>query len=224
MLGFDYSKEYRATIFNMSTEIDIVNLALARLGIDPIASLEEPTKAARTSKVTYPIARDAALADHEWKFARTSATLALLTETSPGYEYTYRYPANCVKAIKIDDGVNAADLAYDLATESYVPTSSIKFETGVDSTLNFKTILTDQPEAKLIYTARVTNPTVFDPLFIDAMAWRMASDLAVSLLGNFQLQSNYMNVYRSLFSNAKAQGESEADRRIDNTSSFTAAR
>ena len=43
-------------------------------------------------------------------------------------------------------------------------------------------ILTNVADATLSYVAKVTDTTVFSPLFVDALAWLLASNLAGPLM------------------------------------------
>ncbi len=117
----------------------------------------------------YAKARDAVLRDTDWNFARKIEALATPSgQNKPGYwAYVYAYPGDCIRALNIVG-----------ANRGGAPTP---FEVAVSSGLDKKLIFTNQQSALLQYTARVENPNVFDPLFIDCLAWRLAMYLAAPL-------------------------------------------
>ena len=58
-------------------------------------------------------------------------------------------------------------------------------------------ILTDMEEATLAYTFDVTDPSRFTTLFVDALAWRLASRIAFSLTGKADLAKFAMQSYQA---------------------------
>ena len=60
----------------MTSETEICNRALQKLGAQRIADLDEGTKNARECKACYSILRDAELRAHPWNFAITREQLA----------------------------------------------------------------------------------------------------------------------------------------------------
>lgn len=177
-------------------KVMICNLALSHVGVSPINSVDDKTKQARECKLLYEHSVESALRDHAWGFASKRVTLALFATAQDGYAFAYQYPADCVAARKmLDSG----------GLESASP-----FVVAVSSALTEKLILTDQGEALLRYTARVTNENLFDPLFVDALAWRLASDLASPMRGDTSLQRTAWGVYQHILGRAKAQDGNEA--------------
>ena len=66
----------------MSSEVDICNLALSRLGDDAsVASINPPEGSSQAEHCAqfYPIARNSMLQGHDWNFATRRETLALLS-------------------------------------------------------------------------------------------------------------------------------------------------
>ena len=152
----------------MASEIDICNLALARLGDSAtISSLDPPEGSAQADHCArfYPIARDALLELHDWKFAIKRVSLAQLGADVNGWGYSYAKPSNCLKLI----GILSADAGADEESEEY--------ETEADSTGN-EIILTDIETATARYLVRITDTNKFPPLFVEALSWLLASHLA----------------------------------------------
>ena len=62
------------------TDIELCNLALARLAIDPISSFEDGTLESSTCKRLYSQKRDAYLESFYWWFAKGQAVLNTLVD------------------------------------------------------------------------------------------------------------------------------------------------
>jgi len=152
----------------MASDVDIINLALARLGDEAtVASVSPPEGSAQAEHAArfYPIARDSLLESHSWRFATRRAPLAQLSQTSWNWNLVYAVPNNLLKLLSVLP-VTAPDEAqtceYELASDA----------SGV------AVIYTNQQAASARYIARVTDSAQFSPLFIDALAWLLASYLA----------------------------------------------
>jgi hypothetical protein len=155
----------------MASEIDIVNLALSRLGDDAtVASLYPPEGSAQAEHAArfYPVARDALLEMHAWNFATQRAPLAALAATSPAWAFAYALPADCIVVLAV--------LPPDGRDQDAQPFRREALTNGQ------QVIVTDQPAASIRYQARVSDTTKFSPLFVDALAWLLASYLAGPIL------------------------------------------
>jgi len=209
----------------MASEVQICNLALSHVGGYRIQSLSESTKEARECNLLYPYARDAALADHDWGFARKRLTLALLSVTYTGWDYAYQYPIDCLRFRKILDVTGAyTGTTYVSEDESYKQVGKVKFEIASNSDLNSKVILTDKKDAEGVYTAKVTDTNMFDLLFVDALSWRLAADLSQPLKGKPQLQQALMKQYLALIGQAKAKDANESEEKPNNVNEILRAR
>jgi hypothetical protein len=156
----------------VASEIDICNLALSRLGDDAtVSSLYPPEGSMQAEHCArfYPVARDALLEMHAWGFATRRAQLAQLSGSWPQWAYAYALPADCMVAVAVlPQGATDDMQAQDFKREAGPNGSAV--------------LLTNQPAATLIYQARVADSTKFSPLFIDTLAWLLASYLAGPIL------------------------------------------
>lgn len=178
----------------MASEVDICNLALGHLGdTATVASISPPEGSAQAEHCArfYPIARDALLEMHPWGFATRRKTLALLaTDLWPEWKYTYAEPSDAVNLLAIlpptaaDDYSVQTQLLYNIngapipMAGQYQP-QPFSSETLDDGT---QVIFTNQEDAMLRYTALVTDPTKFSPLFTVSLSWLLASYLAGPIL------------------------------------------
>ena len=177
----------------MASEIDISNLALAHLGDNAtVASLYPPEGSAQAEHCArfYPIARDSLLEMHAWGFATRRAQLAQVTNTWPEWDYAYAQPADALNIIAVlppdasddystrlsptDTPGYYANNSPVMAAGRYVPQP---FNCEIDAN-GAEIIYTDQEQAVLRYTARVTDPSKFSPLFVNTLSWHLASMLA----------------------------------------------
>lgn len=175
----------------MASEVDICNLALAHLGdTATVASINPPEGSAQAEHCSrfYPIARDTLLEMHNWGFASRRIQPAQLTSTWPEWQYAYQVPSDIINMVSVlppdaqDDystrwaPTDAPWTNYSpvVAAGHYVP-QPYSMEVLVDGT---QVVYTNQVQAVLRYTQRVTDPTKFSPLFTLTLSWHLASMLA----------------------------------------------
>lgn len=158
----------------MSNETDICNLALAALGDEAtVVSIDPPEGSAQADHCAqwYPVARDALLEMHDWKFAsrRIVGTPMAAVSTST-WQYAYAKPSGALR-IRAVLPPGAPDDAED--------PPAFDVETLEDGT---EVIVTDQAEAVIRYTVRTVDVGRFPPLFVQALVRLLASYLAGPVL------------------------------------------
>lgn len=156
----------------MASEVDICNLALARLGDNAtVANIDPPEGSPQAEHCArfYVVARDALQERHPWGFATRRAPLARLAVTSRPWDFAYARPTDALRLLSVlPPDASTDDIAQPFDTES-----------GDDGAA---LVLTDQADAHARFVARVTDTTKFPPLFVDALAWLLASYLAGPVL------------------------------------------
>jgi len=157
----------------MASKTAIVNMALTRIGVSKLlANVDTETSiAAITARTNYENDIDYVLRDFPWPWATAYATLALVAgsvseNAVTDWRYAYRYPTDCLYARRI--------VIYTGRNEPNPP----PFRIGRDS--GGKLIYTNEAEAELEYTVRVTDTNEFDPMFVSMLAWKIAAGLAPS--------------------------------------------
>jgi hypothetical protein len=148
----------------VSSEVEISNLALARLGARSITSLTEDSTSARECNRVYAHARDSELRSHPWSFARAREQIAA-SSTAPvfGYARQFPLPDGCLRILTAN-GVDFSEL----------PQDDIQIEGG--------NILTNlSAPLNLIYVQQVTDVSLFDSLFVELLVCRMAVDMCEKL-------------------------------------------
>ena len=91
----------------MASKLEIVNIALARLGESPIQSLTEDSVPARVVSLLFDSARRSALRDYNWSFAIRSdslARMAALPDEMFDFQYAYALPPDCLRALRLRSG------------------------------------------------------------------------------------------------------------------------
>lgn len=171
----------------MASETSIANLALSKLGDeDQIIDLRSgESRASRSIAAVFDDLRDAVLRAGKWNFATARASLPALT-TAPawGYAYAYQPPADFMAFANLQD-----DIDY-------------RFEGGL--------ILSDAtPPLALRYIQRVTDTGRFDSLFVEALACRLAAQVAKRLTGSDTAQQTMMTAYNQALGTAKGVDATE---------------
>lgn len=164
----------------MASAVDIANLALVTLGEEEgLITLSQDTRAARAILAVFDLLRDAVLRAHPWNFAMTREALPALANAPVfGYAYAYQLPADWVRFIEPQD---------------YEP---FAIEGGM--------VLTDcPPPLHIRYVRRVTDTGLFDALFVQALAARIAAQVAQRLTGSDSIRRTAMDAYTAAITEAK---------------------
>lgn len=181
----------------MSSDVEICNMALGRVGVaHEISSLDEESTEAEQCNRFYAAARDRLLRRYPWQFAQRYYTLELVAEDpNDDWAYSYRYPSTCLRIQKFVLG------GRDRTTR--VPWRLAHDDTG-------KLIFTDQADAVILMTARVTNTELFDPIFVDAFAWELGADVAIPLSRDPKERDRALQMSRAIGDEAFAGDQNES--------------
>lgn len=168
------------------SKTEICNLALAKIGKEQgIANLDtEQSKAARICRQLYPIALDWLLGDFEWSFATSVVKLASPSGDVPiGWGYQYALPADCLSALKVCDYSGARTWSRSSISlgDQVLAVPDFPFRVMRSASAGTRVIVTDLPEAYLIYTARIETVTDYSAQFVQALTWLLASELAMPM-------------------------------------------
>lgn len=155
----------------MASEVQICNLALSRIGEDgSIISLDPPegSEHAAACAAFYQRALGSLLESHDWSFATVRmAPGKLATEDTHGWRAAYVLPPECARVISVQ--------SLNDTTHYYAPENG-HYE--IESKEGQRALYTDCELPIVRYITATPNPGSFTSLFIDALAWRLASDLA----------------------------------------------
>lgn len=152
-------------------KIEIINVALSRLGANEITSLDEGTTEQKLAVNLWDVARRACLRDHAWNFAVTDVELNQISGYVPfEYQYAYQLPANTMRVLQVYGN----------------PVYKIQG----------RRILTDESVCKIKYVADVTDTASWDPAFDDVVAQRLAHDMAFALTKSQATADSMYQIYQ----------------------------
>ena len=195
-----------------ATPEDICNLALGRVRAGRIASLSENSAEAIECRSLYDGKRDALLKMHPWGFARVTAPLSLKDESHPEWLNVYSYPIDCLQIRYLTPEVTAdhSGLYPPVRWSGQHTQVLIPFDTSYGSD-GLQRVLTSLDEAWACYTRRVTEVPMMGPLFVEALAWFMAIDLAIRLGGDSgqTYMGNAQNQFAAAYAIATASTSNE---------------
>lgn len=196
----------------MASETDICNLALIRIGQGSrIAALDEESEPASLCQFLLPLMREDTLRSAPWPFACRRVELALVEEDpSTDWSFSYRLPSGCMRAIRIlpNDGRNSR--------------TRIPFEVEGDDTAGL--VYTDEVDPVLHYVAAIDDPTLYPADFVDALAWRLAMELAEPLARDAGRRENAERQWKRSLERAEANAANETIPRPEPDSGLLDAR
>lgn len=176
----------------MASDVAICNQALGLLGTDPIIALTDNVKAASLCKLLYYDVRDAVLEAHDWTFAVVRAKLPAST-TAPtfGFGVAYPLPANVLRVQEVNE------------------------RKGGPWQVEGGSIVTNDSTCRVKYISQITDPNKFSALFVQALAARMAAELAIPLTQSRALHEQHYKIYSAKIMEAAGRdGMQGTSRRI----------
>jgi len=168
------------------TETSICNSALIKIGVETINSLSDNVKAAKLCNQQYSILRDEVLQDHPWNFALARVELAN-TAVTPVWEFDneYQLPNDCLKVVSFED------------------------EEFTEYQIEGNKLYTNYDTAKIKYIKRITTTGNFTPKFAEALAFRLAAELAYPLVQSVNLGKAMMQAYGAFLQSARTRDAQE---------------
>lgn len=200
----------------MSSSTEICNIALSHLGSSKrIQSLDsDKGQEAASCRQFYEIARDEVLENFPWPFAQTQEALALVSENpTPEWTYAYQYPSNASNIVKIPSGAMLD------SNNTRIPYKIVYGDSG-------KLIYTNQRDAEVIYTKRVTDVSRFSATFTIALSFKIAGYIAATVTGGdpFSLKEKADKSYRMIINQARNNALNEQAPDVTPDSEFITAR
>jgi hypothetical protein len=159
------------------TDVQICNLALARLGDARITTLADATAQAQYCTLFYSQTLEELQTEFDWQFCRKLASLTA-DSTAPAFGYARRFaaPSDFLRLIRLN---------------------------GIDEDENFSKweivdgfIHTDlAAPAQIEYIAKVTESAKFPAVFVEILSAKLATNLAMPLTGSKDLFSQMAEVF-----------------------------
>lgn len=167
----------------MADFVTIANLAASSFGEDDqLRSPDDDTHLSRSVRAVWDVQRRAALRDHSWNFAMRRAELPAQALATPpiGWAFSYKLPADCVRLIEV----------FGWSRSTY------QIEGGA--------VLADaQGPLRIRYIADLIEPALWDDLFVQAFANRLAFAIADRITGDRGRKNDAWQAYQAALAEAK---------------------
>lgn len=157
----------------MTTETQIVNLALSWMGQNQINSLSDNQNEAKVMDANYATSRDKLVGDHAWSFALRREVLApIATSTAFGAPNQFLIPSDVLRVWRV-----------------YRPTTALRTQDlqNAEWVREGKYIVTRELSVWAHFIYRVTNTDEFSPEFAHALAAQLAADTCLTFTENRKL-------------------------------------
>lgn len=189
----------------MSSQVQICNAALIRLGASTITSITENTAEAKLCNNIFTDLADDVMIEGSWTSTIRRASLARTSDT-PAFEYTYSFqlPVDpfCLKVLNTNESVPG----------------------DVQHVIENDRLLTDNSTVKIRYIARLTDTTDWDPMLRKAFVARLTAELAYSLTGDARKAAQEFERYRLLVQESLAINNQQGSKQIISSLDLTEVR
>ncbi|MDT0215865.1 hypothetical protein Q9R35_00880 [Alcaligenes sp. AB3] len=148
------------------SKVAIANRALTKLGAARIIALDDDSQASNTLDSMFDTVRDAELRASLWHFSKARAVLPRLSEAPAfGYSSQFQLPADCLRLIQVGSRPAQRNPTLD----------------GWYSIEGGRLLVDDPGPLRLRYVKRIEDPTLFDALFVEVLACRLAAESCETL-------------------------------------------
>lgn len=197
--------------------VSICNQALGWLGADTITSLTDPTREAQLCNDNFDELRDAVLLEREWTFAvRRLVLTPLVASPAYGYENQFLLPTDVLRALNIPTSLGTFGGLPFLAGGAGADADQGLEDWRVENTVDGNVIVANVERIRVRVIWRVVNEKLWSPMFTQALAARIAADLAMPLVNSRILQKDMWSLYEAKLTKAGTmdgmQGKTEVKR------------
>lgn len=176
-----------------TSEVDLANMALTMLGQQPISDLTDDNNRANMADKRLADVRDSVLRSHAWNCAMKRAALSKhATAPAWGYDNKYTLPADFIRLVATEDEI-----------------VDYRIEAGNQGEDNDTVILTDNDELNILYVYKITDVSKMDSTLKQAIATRLAADIAVAITGDAAQENAMMQKYELLLAQARWEDSAE---------------
>ena len=146
----------------LQSDLDIINVALVQLGLRPATNRTEQTRGMQFATARYEAVRDFVVTAGNWNSATKRIALNQLDSTPAwGFSNQYQLPDDLVRFVRMDN-------------------LNIPFR------IEGRKLLTNWDEANIVYVFRITEVAVMDELLKNAIATRLAFEIALAVKGDLR--------------------------------------
>lgn len=175
----------------MASEVGIINVALRKIGAEPIISLTDDSDNAAVADDLFDDMRDNLLRGHHWNFATKRKKLAQ-SSFEPEFEYDFKYPlpADFIRAHTVSDNDNGD--------------RTVPYRIEFDPSTGGQSIYTNATDVWLKYVFRVTDANIMPPDFREALAYALAAEFAIAIAQSNTLYDRMKDSFRRAFAKARS--------------------
>jgi hypothetical protein len=174
----------------MASPVSICNNAIIKVGGKLITSLNDATNEAKACRTLYEDVRNAVFREHPWNCVTDRKVLNELEDTPPfGFDHQFQLPTDCLRVLTLNDE------RIPLIRNGMVYPGHDQKRFRIEG----RKLLTDETEAKILYISKVDDPNQYDPLLLEAVATRLAAEIAYPITRNASLVTTMWNTYHSKF-------------------------
>ena len=175
---------------------DICNIALSDIGAQGIADLDSDSSTpAIQCRLHFEPTRDALIRSHYWRFAAARQSLSQDT-VDPDFQFDSQF-------------ILPVDFMY--LKSVFGDNESFNENTRITFAIEGQRLLTNEDSVDIRYIRKVTDPTEFDPLFVQVFAKQLALKL-VSLAGaNSKIRESLKDDLKRLMPQVRALDRQETN-------------
>lgn len=155
-----------------ATDTDVINLGLVELGHSVISDYTtEPGEIGRTLRAIYTMIRDELISEYPWNFAMKRVSLAAGATAPDGGYFSAAFPLP-------DDYLTLRQVGVSLDD---------RIEYQVELVADVRSIVCNEGAPLPIrYTAKITDPSLFHPMFARALGARVVAACGVKVRGDLE--------------------------------------
>ncbi len=166
-------------------KLDIINMALRKVGAKQVASESDTSQALQLALSSYDFSKDEVLRDYSWSFATVYKILALSNESPEfGYDYAYHLPPDCIQIL-------------DLRADGNLEMKQEYFSIVGDK------VYANTNQAHVRYISNAMLVSTYPSDFCAALALKIASDISLLTSQNASLPQALMQEYEFILHRAK---------------------
>lgn len=156
---------------NVTTEVEVANLAIRRCGGTLISALDDGSRNADLVDLFFSDTRDEVMRSFSWNCLLTREDALVAAVVTSEFAYAYTLPADCLRVISLNGDQNHI----------------YRIESGV--------ILCDVADPVLLYIRQEATVTDWDPILLEAIVARVASKIAYPMTADMQLAGLMMQEF-----------------------------
>ncbi|MHC4983877.1 MAG: hypothetical protein ACYTF6_12025 [Planctomycetota bacterium] len=188
------------------SEVSICNQALGWLGQDPLTSLEDQNVRGDLCRANYPVLRDTMLEDRAWSFAQRRERSETADQDSISSLYKHTVDEDWLLILRVFEDTNSLRAPYD--------SQAVQAQWHREGDFVYA-------KSSVVYLwgiTRVTDVTKYTEGFRQALAARLAADMAIPLTENRNLQSDMWALYERKLNEASVRdGQQGRNERVGNS-------